>query len=78
MSGNNSKKHVCWVDQKLSGSGPKPLHTYRLIDPVGKGKKISEQKIESWTKPKPYTLQCTTKFMYGNYRLQTKLSGMLW
>ena len=75
MSGNNSKKHVHWVDQKLSGSGPKPLHTYRLIDPVGKGKKISEHKIESWRKPQ--TFQSTTKFMYGSYRLQTKLSEML-
>ena len=75
MSGNSSKKHVHWVDQKLSGSGPKPLHTYRLIDPVGQGKKIPAQKSKSWMEP--YTFQSTTKFMYGNYRLQTKMSEML-
>ena len=75
MPGSNFKKHVCWVDQEFSGFGPKPLHTYHLIDPVGKGKKVSEHKLESWTKP--HTFQSTTKFMYGNYRLQTKMSEIL-
>ena len=76
MSGINFKKHVGWVDQEFSGFGPKPLHTYHLIDPVGKGKKVSEHKLESWTKPHN-TFQSTTKFMYGNYRLQTKMSEIL-
>ena len=75
MPGSNFKKHVCWVDQKFSGFGTKPLHTYHLIEPVGKGKKLSEHKLESWTKP--HTFQSTTKFMYGNYRLQTKISEIL-
>ena len=75
MSGSTFKKHVAWVDQEFSGFDPKPLHTYHLIDPVGKGKKVSEHKLESWTKP--HTFQSTTKFMYGNYRLQTKMSEIL-